>query len=55
MSTVESPVTIVINRLALGPTAPDAGSPLLTRVAEVVAQMGPRPGRSGSSRTSGIW
>ena len=43
MSTVESPVTIVINRLALGPTAPDAGSPLLTRVAEVVAQMGPAP------------
>ena len=37
MSTVESPVTIVVNRLALGPTAPDAGSPLLTRVGEVVA------------------
>src|SRR5260370_24105057 len=43
MSTVESPVTIVINRLALGPTAPDAGPPLLTRVGEVVAQMGPPP------------
>ena len=43
MSTVESPVTIVVNRLALGPTAPDAGSPLLTRVGEVVAQMGPAP------------
>src|SRR5437899_8889853 len=43
MSTVESPVTIVVNRLALGPTAPGAGSPLLTRVGEVVAQMGPPP------------
>ena len=43
MSTVESPVTIVVNRLALGPTAPGAGSPLLTRVGDVVAQMGPPP------------
>ena len=43
MSTVESPVTIVVNRLALGPTVPGAGSPLLTRVGEVVARMGPAP------------
>jgi mannose-6-phosphate isomerase-like protein (cupin superfamily) len=46
MSTVSSPISIVIDRLALGPTAPagDAGStPLRTRVAEVVAQMGPGP------------
>ncbi|MFI5375829.1 MAG: cupin domain-containing protein [Candidatus Rokuibacteriota bacterium] len=44
MSTAESPVTIMINRLAAGPTAPASGaSPLLTRVAEVVAQMGPAP------------
>lgn len=46
MSTVESPIRIVINRLAAGPTAPagGAGAPALrTRVAEVVAQMGPGP------------
>ena len=55
MSTVESPVTIVINRLALGPTAPDAGPPLLTRVGEVVALMARRPGRAASSRTSATW
>jgi len=48
MSTVEAPVTIVINRLATGPTPPApgaAGGPnaLHTRVAEVVARMGPAP------------
>jgi quercetin dioxygenase-like cupin family protein len=45
MSTVSSPISIVIDRLAGGPTAPAAGgaTPLRTRVAEVVAQMGPAP------------
>src|SRR5258705_8326810 len=45
MSTVSSPISIVIDRLALGPTAParDGTTPLRTRVAEVVAQMGPGP------------
>jgi len=48
MPTVESPISIVINRLASGPTAPsvDAASGpsvLHTRVAEVVARMGPAP------------
>ena len=46
MSTVSSPLSIVIDRLALGPTAPAGGAgstPLRTRVAEVVAQMGPGP------------
>jgi hypothetical protein len=44
MSSVASPVTLLINRLAAGPTAPAAdGPPLLTRVADVVARMGPGP------------
>lgn len=44
MSSVASPVTVLINRLAAGPTAPAAdGPPLLTRVADVVARMGPGP------------
>jgi mannose-6-phosphate isomerase-like protein (cupin superfamily) len=48
MLTAESPVTILINRLATGPTAPStaggAGPNVLhTRVAEVVAKMGPPP------------
>ena len=46
MSTVPSPISIVIDRLAAGPTAPAGGAgstPLRTRVAEVVAQMGPAP------------
>ena len=45
MSTVSSPISIVIDRLAGGPTAPASGgaTPLRTRVAEVVAQMGPAP------------
>jgi mannose-6-phosphate isomerase-like protein (cupin superfamily) len=46
MSTVQSPISIVIDRLATGPTAPAGGAgstALRTRVAEVVAQMGPAP------------
>jgi mannose-6-phosphate isomerase-like protein (cupin superfamily) len=45
MSTVSSPISIVIDRLAGGPTTPASGgaTPLRTRVAEVVAQMGPAP------------
>ena len=44
MSSVASPVTVLINRLAAGPTAPAAdGPPLLTRVAGVVARMGSGP------------
>ena len=56
MSSVASPVTVLINRLAAGPTAPAAdGPPLLTRGADVVARMGPGPGRAVSSRTSATW
>jgi hypothetical protein len=44
MSMVETPVTILINQLAAGPSAPGAaGTPLRTRVADVVATMGPAP------------
>ena len=43
----DAPVSIVINRLADGPTPPEASATwpnvLHTRVADVVATMGPAP------------